>query len=207
MSKKPNVARRRARHSGLALFLLALLPILAHSTTTQLRSEGQLLTLELSEQFAPAMQNELIDWLDHISTVLLQVYGRWPRDHWEIEVTPVEYPGSDPIPSHPPLTHLHPNSNLHPPRLQLRCQLICLSFPGLERRRVHLHHTLMLSPCTLERLLMAGMKRGVLLLSHRHRLGLARLGVRGRVSGRVRGRTGMRLALLGTQHETPHPRT
>ena len=98
MSKKSHVAKRRAGHSGLALFLLALLPVLAHSTTTQLRSEGQLLTLELSEQFAPAIQTELIDWLDHISTVLLQVYGRWPRDHWAIEVTPVEYPGSDPIP-------------------------------------------------------------------------------------------------------------
>lgn len=98
MRKRSIVTKRRGRNSGLALFLILLYPILAQSTTVQLRSEDQLLTLDLSEQFDPAMHTQLIDWVDHISTVLLQVYGRWPRDHWKIEVTPVEYPGSDPIP-------------------------------------------------------------------------------------------------------------
>ena len=90
------------RHCVHTIFvvLLCLLPVHSHAGVIprQLEHQDQVLALQLSEEFTPAMQGVLVEWLDHISTALLQVYGRWPRKHWEIAVTPVSAGSSNPIP-------------------------------------------------------------------------------------------------------------
>lgn len=73
-------------------------PTPTQATQRQLQHNDQVLDVALSEEYSPAMQAVLIEWLDDISNALLQVYGHWPRQRWEIAVTPVSAPRSDPLP-------------------------------------------------------------------------------------------------------------
>jgi hypothetical protein len=90
------------RHCAHAIIvaLLCLLPVnsQAQLIPRQLVHQDQVLALQLSEDFSPAMQGVLVEWLEHIATALLQVYGRWPRKRWEIIVTPVSASSANPIP-------------------------------------------------------------------------------------------------------------
>ena len=60
--------------------------------------DGQTLELTISTQFEPAMQDNLQQWIAFIADTLLQVYGHWPRNKWQISVSPSSASGSDPIP-------------------------------------------------------------------------------------------------------------
>jgi hypothetical protein len=83
--------------------LLVLLPTalcraeneLYHQTLTQ---DNRKLQLYISAEFQPAQQQALVTWIDFLSTALLQVYGRWPRQEWSISISPVSAAHDDPIP-------------------------------------------------------------------------------------------------------------
>lgn len=84
----------------------ALLPLLAiaaassgeDSTSHTLEHGGRRLDLQISNQFEPAIQQNILAWTGFISDALLQVYGRWPRQRWQILVTPASASSDDPIP-------------------------------------------------------------------------------------------------------------
>ena len=85
--------------------IIALASGLLHSSNTHaatnahlLHHHGSTLKVHLNSEFTPDMQHKLLKWADHISRSLLQVYGRWPRQNWEIFVSPVSASGSNPIP-------------------------------------------------------------------------------------------------------------
>ena len=59
---------------------------------------GRTVDLVVDDTYSSYMSEQLIDWAEYISQALLQVYGRWPRDHWEINVLPVSAGSPDPIP-------------------------------------------------------------------------------------------------------------
>lgn len=56
------------------------------------------LELRISPEFQPQEREQLIAWLDFISTALLQVYGHWPRQAWRVSVTPASSSNANPIP-------------------------------------------------------------------------------------------------------------
>ena len=70
----------------------------AEVTRQILARDGSTLELEISTQYQPAMQQNLQQWVAFISDALLQVYGHWPRQRWQIIVSPVSAGSSDPIP-------------------------------------------------------------------------------------------------------------
>lgn len=59
---------------------------------------GRSLDLHINSQFDPATRDQLKAWVAFISDSLLQVYGRWPRQEWQITISPAPAVGSDPIP-------------------------------------------------------------------------------------------------------------
>ena len=63
-----------------------------------LSHEGRTLEVLVSPQFTQAAQQNTLAWVDFLSQSLLQVYGRWPRKHWKISVTPASAAAGDPIP-------------------------------------------------------------------------------------------------------------
>jgi M61 glycyl aminopeptidase len=67
-------------------------------TTQTLERDGRRLEFQISSQFDNRMQANLQAWIHTISSALEQVYGHWPRRHWQISVTPASASGSDPIP-------------------------------------------------------------------------------------------------------------
>jgi len=82
-----------------ATILLAVAPLVAagdirHTFHHQNRS----LELLVSDEYREPMQRNLVIWADYISQALLQVYGRWPRENWQIRVSPVSAGSTDPIP-------------------------------------------------------------------------------------------------------------
>jgi hypothetical protein len=85
---------------------IAVLPLLAMIASASpakedvrhsLKQGGRHMELQISAQFTPAMQQNIVAWIEFISDALLQVYGRWPRQQWQVSVTPTSA-GSDPIP-------------------------------------------------------------------------------------------------------------
>jgi hypothetical protein len=86
----------------LALILLQLLlcsgTVRSNEEPLLLHHQGSTLTVHLSQDFSPEMQDNLEQWTSYISKSLLQVYGRWPRKHWEISVSPTSANHTDPIP-------------------------------------------------------------------------------------------------------------
>ena len=63
-----------------------------------LTRDGRTLDLRVNTQFEPAMQQNLLEWVDFIAATLAQVYGHWPRREWQVVVAPISSMGSDPIP-------------------------------------------------------------------------------------------------------------
>jgi len=82
----------------LSLLLVARTSYSEEITRQTLVHDGRRLELQISTEFEPSMQQRLQDWVGFISQALLQVYGHWPRQHWQITVTPMSASGSDPIP-------------------------------------------------------------------------------------------------------------
>jgi hypothetical protein len=60
--------------------------------------DGRQLQLLLSKQFDAQMQANLVDWAQFIAAALTEVYGHWPRQHWQISVAPTSASSNDPIP-------------------------------------------------------------------------------------------------------------
>jgi hypothetical protein len=60
--------------------------------------DGRILELQISTEFKPAEREQLLDWLDFLSTALLQVYGHWPRQEWRVSVAPAASSNTNPIP-------------------------------------------------------------------------------------------------------------
>ncbi len=79
--------------------LLVAVPSRAEDGAPVLLERGKRqLELQISTQFEPAMRHSLQQWVEFIADVLLQVYGHWPRQSWQISVTPVSASSSEPIP-------------------------------------------------------------------------------------------------------------
>ncbi len=90
--------------SGGTTLLALLLILLPRSGLAQdnfqktLIKDGRQLQLDISAEFSPVQRDALMVWIDFISTALLQVYGHWPRQHWQVSVSPASSAASDPIP-------------------------------------------------------------------------------------------------------------
>ena len=56
------------------------------------------LELQISEHFDSDARSDVLVWVNNIADSLLQVYGRWPRQHWRMIVEPASGSSSDPIP-------------------------------------------------------------------------------------------------------------
>lgn len=63
-----------------------------------LNRDGRELEVHISEQFEPAMQKNLLSWIEFLSDNLAQVFGHWPRNHWQVSIEPASAAGDDPIP-------------------------------------------------------------------------------------------------------------
>lgn len=59
---------------------------------------GRTLTLQISPDFTAGQREIVLQWLELLSDSLLQVYGRWPRQQWQISVSPASAASGDPIP-------------------------------------------------------------------------------------------------------------
>ena len=94
---------RRVPLGGIAL-LAVLLMLFSRAGIGQdnyhktLVRDGRQLQLDISGDFSPVQRDALVAWIDFISTALLQVYGHWPRQLWQVTVIPASSASSDPIP-------------------------------------------------------------------------------------------------------------
>jgi hypothetical protein len=59
---------------------------------------GRRLRLEISAEFAPRQREDLVAWINFIAAALLDVYGHWPRQQWQVSVQPAAAAARDPIP-------------------------------------------------------------------------------------------------------------
>lgn len=84
--------------AALSLLLFAVPSKAEDSVAVFLERDGRQLEVQISTQFSPAMRHNLQQWIEFIADSLLQVYGRWPRQNWQISVTPVSASSSEPIP-------------------------------------------------------------------------------------------------------------
>jgi hypothetical protein len=83
---------------SLSFILLAKAAMSEENVHQTIERDGQKLQLHINSQFDPDMQIELQDWVVFIAETLQKVYGRWPRQEWEISISPAPAVGSDPIP-------------------------------------------------------------------------------------------------------------
>ena len=60
--------------------------------------DGRVLDVIIGVDFDPSEHERLIDWVTYISEALANVLGHWPRNQWEIAITPAAAAGDDPIP-------------------------------------------------------------------------------------------------------------
>ena len=82
----------------LVCLVLLLNSLPGKAQTTFVEEGGRSMELVISPDFTASMRIELSEWAWFVSRSLLQVYGRWPRDHWRITVAPASATGDDPIP-------------------------------------------------------------------------------------------------------------
>jgi hypothetical protein len=94
----PDASRRFLQAFVLLLLALPLTELQASPVVKQLQQDNSVLSLHFNESYDSQMQAALTEWLDHLSRSLLQVYGRWPRQQWEISTTPVSINGSGAVP-------------------------------------------------------------------------------------------------------------
>lgn len=59
---------------------------------------GQVLEIKLHGNFPEAGDSGVITWIESTADALARVYGRWPRDYWQVRVQPIPSRGSDPVP-------------------------------------------------------------------------------------------------------------
>ncbi len=87
------------RFAVVASLLFVLTPPAAFADTEHLLyHDDQRLQVTLDAQFDANAEQQLMTWVEHMSTALLQVYGRWPRDRWRIRINAVAVGGGDPVP-------------------------------------------------------------------------------------------------------------
>ena len=95
---------RRLRRGGVLLLVLCLLQPFAASAADGVEStlfdgQGGRLEVQISAEFQPQMQANLLVWVEFIASALKQVYGHWPLREWQVVVAPATSAGgSDPIP-------------------------------------------------------------------------------------------------------------
>ncbi|MFK7975790.1 MAG: hypothetical protein AB8C02_06615 [Halioglobus sp.] len=63
-----------------------------------IENDGRYLELALAKEFDASQREQIQLWADFLSQSLLQVYGRWPREHWRMTVAPASASADDPIP-------------------------------------------------------------------------------------------------------------
>jgi len=94
---------RRCRSRALLLALCLLQAFAASAAdgvdTILFDGKGRRLEVQISAEFPPVVQANLLAWVEFIASALTQVYGHWPLREWRITVTPATSAGaSDPIP-------------------------------------------------------------------------------------------------------------
>lgn len=84
----------------MALCLLPALGVAGDSIdTTLFDGDGRKLEVQISTEFPPAMQTDLLSWIEYSASVLAGVYGHWPLQQWQISVSPASASrAGDPIP-------------------------------------------------------------------------------------------------------------
>lgn len=60
--------------------------------------DGRQLEVIINSEFSADARDNLVDWIDHISEALRNVYGHWPHEYWQVAIAPTAARGSDPIP-------------------------------------------------------------------------------------------------------------
>lgn len=68
------------------------------SESAFIEQDNRYLERVISPDFAPQTRTTIDEWVRFLSQSLLQVYGRWPRQHWRILVAPASASADDPIP-------------------------------------------------------------------------------------------------------------
>ncbi len=80
----------------LLCLLLAAPPALCEEHV--LRRAGQELVVDTHLLLFGQREKHVLNWVEHSADALASVLGRWPRDDWRVEVTPVSLMSSDPVP-------------------------------------------------------------------------------------------------------------
>jgi hypothetical protein len=60
--------------------------------------QGRQLRLDISAEFSPRQRENLVTWINFIAGALLEIYGHWPRQQWQVTVLPAAAAATDPIP-------------------------------------------------------------------------------------------------------------
>ena len=81
----------------LLLLMLANAPALAEGDREFRHGDSRLL-LGISPDYDRSTAQAVERWVDALSQSLLQVYGRWPRREWRVDVAPASARGADPVP-------------------------------------------------------------------------------------------------------------
>ncbi len=94
----PDIAGPRyMRRVGLLLLLLIAAPPLLAERHNYERGD-QRLEILLSDKLPRSQRDEVVGWIRDTADALAQVLGRWPRDRWQVKVSPFKTRGSDPVP-------------------------------------------------------------------------------------------------------------
>jgi hypothetical protein len=63
-----------------------------------LQRDDQELVVDIHFLLPGDRKKEVLSWVEFVADSLAGVYGRWPRDSWRVEVTPVSLYSKDPVP-------------------------------------------------------------------------------------------------------------
>jgi hypothetical protein len=63
-----------------------------------LQRDDQELVVDIHFLLPGNRKQEVLNWVEFVADSLAGVYGRWPRDSWRVEVTPVTLYSDDPVP-------------------------------------------------------------------------------------------------------------
>jgi hypothetical protein len=87
------------RFSILSLIFLGLLgPPSALAKEYALQRDDQELVVDIHFLLPGKRKQAVLSWVEFVADSLAGVYGRWPRDSWRVEVTPVTLYSDDPVP-------------------------------------------------------------------------------------------------------------
>ena len=83
----------------LSLIVLGLLgPASVLAKEYALHRDDQELVVDIHFLLSERRKQEVLSWVEFIADSLAGVYGRWPRDSWRVEVTPISLYSDDPVP-------------------------------------------------------------------------------------------------------------